>query len=153
MRPLAVFVPVLAACAPQVETNAIMLRPPAARTRGVEVYVQGQAPQRAFYELGLVQAEAFGSEPNPEEMVKALTRRGAELGCEALLRVQIDVGYTRAHAVGVCVRWLEAAPPGEAPRPPPTFEPPDRRVPKFQETPAPRPVEPPPSSISPGTGV
>ena len=113
----ALWLAALGGCGGQIETNAILLRPQMPPVRNVEIYVQGQATQRSFYEVGIVQAEGFGADMNAEELVKSLSRRGGELGCEALLRVQIDVGYARAHAAGVCVRYLDAAPAARAPAP------------------------------------
>ncbi len=141
----------LAGCHGHVDTHAVLLRAPvpSAGSR-VEVYVVGQTPPRRFYEMGFVQAVGFADTANPEELVRGLVQKGQELGCEAVVRVQVDVGYTKAHASGVCVRWLDAATDStyvapslpSAPRPAPAYRP----------TPAPRPLEPSPSNINPGRG-
>lgn len=141
----------LTGCRGHVETHAVLLRAPVpGPSSRVEVYVVGQAPARRFYEMGFVQAVGFADTANPEDLVRGLVQKGQELGCEAVVRVQVDVGYTKAHASGVCVRWLDAATDTtyvapalpSAPRPTPSYRP----------TPAPRPLEPSPSNINPGRG-
>jgi hypothetical protein len=132
------------------ETHAAMLRAPQPTTgKPVELYVVDQAaPLRPFYEIAIVQAIGFGAEANPEDVTRGLTARAATLGCDAVVRVYIDVGYTRAHAAGVCVKYLAPGPEGPAavlpPAPPSNPAPPPMR-------PAPTPrVEPLPSSPNQG---
>ena len=97
-----------------VETHAAMLRAPQPPTgHTVELYVADQAPpSRPFYDIAILQAIGFGSEANPEDVTRALTSKAALLGCDAVVRVFIDIGYSRAHASGVCVKYLGASPPG-----------------------------------------
>ncbi|HRH00375.1 MAG TPA: hypothetical protein PLR99_29225, partial [Polyangiaceae bacterium] len=105
-----------------VETHTAMLRAPGPpRPRGaVELYLAGPpeqaaaAPGRPFDELGLVQAYGTGNKANPEDVAEGLVARAAELGCDAVVQVSIDVGYTRAHAAGVCVRYVGPPPAGFA---------------------------------------
>ena len=138
----------LAACG-HTESHAALLRAPQPPTVGkVELYVADQAaPTRPFYEVAIVQAIGFGADANPEEVAHALTDKAAALGCDAVVRAFIDVGYTRAHAAGVCVKYLGPAPPGEAP--PPSVLPPARPAnpppPPMRPAPAPR-LEPLPSA-------
>jgi hypothetical protein len=110
----------LAGCG-HTETHAAMLRAPQPRTgRAVELYVADQAmPTRPFYDVAIVQAVGFGSDANPEDVARALTEKAATLGCDAVVRVFIDIGYSRAHAAGVCVKFLEDGPAGPAPVLPP----------------------------------
>jgi hypothetical protein len=106
-------------------------------------------PPRPFYEIALVQSVGFGTEAHPEDVAKALTEKAGALGCDAVLRATVDIGYSRAHAAGVCVKWLTegpSAPPpalpksqGNNPTPPP-----------LRPAPAPR-IEPLPSA-GPGAG-
>jgi hypothetical protein len=107
-------------------------------------------PARPFYEIALVQAIGFGDEAHPETVARALTEKAGRLGCDAVLRTFIDQGYSRAHATGVCVKWLGPATgpspssvlpkdPGSNPSPP-----------KVRPAPAPR-IEPLPSG-GPGQG-
>jgi hypothetical protein len=124
------------------EAYAALLRAPQARTSGpVELYVADQAgPTRPFYELAIVQAIGFGEGANPEDVTRSLTDKAAALGCDAVVHVYIDVGYTRAHAAGVCVKYLGPAPQGEAPHrttlpPGPPSNPPP---PPMSPAPAPR---------------
>lgn len=137
--------PVLSACG-HTETHAAMLRAPQPRTgKPVELYVVDQAlPSRPFYDVALVQAIGFGTEANPEDVARALSEKAALLGCDAVVRVFIDVGYSRAHAAGVCVKFLGDGPPGPRavlPSAPPKNPPP----PPIRQVPAPR-LEPLPSA-------
>lgn len=145
----------LAACHGQVETHAVMLRAPVPPTGNrVEVYMTGQSPPRRFYEMGFVQAIGFADTANPEDLVRGLVQRGGEAGCEAIVRVQVDVGYTKGHATGVCVRWLEPLAPGAPSYVPPPVPPgAPRPPPPVRPTPAPRPIDPSPSSVNPGLGL
>jgi hypothetical protein len=110
-------------------------------------------PARPYYEIALIQAVGFGSESHPEDIAEALTEKAAKLGCDAVVRVFLDQGYSRANASGVCVRWVGppvagAAPgrttlvPSPAPSQPPS---------KIMPAPAPR-MEPLPSAGPSGGG-
>ena len=138
-----------AACG-HTETHSAMLRAPQPATgRPVELYLADQAaPTRPYYELALVQAVGFGNEANPESVARALTDKAATLGCDAVVRTFVDVGYSRAHAAGVCVKYLgpgDAAPPVALPPPPGPNPPP----PPVRPAPTPR-LEPLPSSPNQG---
>lgn len=145
-----VFAPALglAACG-YTETHTALLRAPQSRRgHAVELYMAAQPPARPFYEIALVQVIGHGDDAELEPLMKALTKRGDDLGCDAVVRVQIDVGYTRAHAVGVCVGWLGPAPSGASvPAAPPAAAHPPR--PPVAPAPSPRP-ESLPSSSDPG---
>ena len=105
------------------EVHEVLLRPSAPpAAQGVEVYVGGQNPQRPFYEVGLLQAVGHGSDANAEHITKTLALRAASVGCDAVVRVHVDQGYSMANVVGVCVRWagsLPLTPPSPPPPPPP----------------------------------
>jgi hypothetical protein len=105
----------LAGCG-HTETHQAMLRNARAPTgKPVELYMADQpTPARPFYEIALVQAIGFGSDAHPEDVARALTEKAAVLGCDAVVRTTIDLGYSRAHAAGVCVKWLAPGPAGEA---------------------------------------
>ena len=142
----------LAGCG-HTESHAAMLRAPqTANTGRVELYVADvTVPTRPYYELAIVQAIGFGADANPEDVTHSLTDKAAALGCDAVVRVYIDVGYTRAHAAGVCVKYLGPAAAGDvAPRAvlPPSLgsNPPP---PRMRPAPAPR-LEPLPSSPNQG---
>ena len=109
------------------------------------------APTRPYYELAIVQAIGFGGDANPEDVTHSLTDKAAALGCDAVVRVHIDVGYTRAHAAGVCVKYFGPAPEGEvAPSGPlPPAPPANPTPPPMRPSPAPR-LEPLPSSPNQG---
>ena len=140
--------PALAACG-HTETHAALLRAPQPVTEGrVELYVADQAaPTRPFYEIAMVQAIGFGADANPEDVTKALAAKAATLGCDAVVRVYIDTGYTRAHAAGVCVKYLGPPVAGEV-APPPVLPPApgaNPAPPPMRPAPAPR-LEPLPSA-------
>lgn len=128
------------------ETHQAMLRnaqPPTGKP--VELYMADQpTPARPFYEIALVQAIGFGSDAHPEDVARALTEKAGALGCDAVVRTSIDLGYARANAAGVCVKWLAPGPAG-----PPPILPPDPgknpAPPPIRGAPAPK-IEPLPSS-------
>jgi hypothetical protein len=133
------------------ETHHVLLRAPEAPSSNpVELYMADQPPPaRPFYEIGLVQAIGFGSDAHPEEVARALSEKAAHLGCDAILKTFIDQGYSRAHAAGVCVKWLGPGPSGPPPilPPRPSDNPPP---PAARPNPAPK-IEQLPSA-SPGQG-
>lgn len=140
---------VMCAACGHTESYAAMLRPPEpANTSAVELYIVGQAtPQRPYYEVALVQAIGFGTEATPEDVAHALTKKAASLGCDAVVNAYIDMGYSRAHAAGVCVRYLGPGPSGPAPILPSV--PKNPSPPPIRPSPAPRP-EPLPSAPNQG---
>jgi hypothetical protein len=120
----------LAGCG-HTETHQAMLRSAQAPTgKPVELYMADQpTPARPFYEIAIVQAIGFGNDAHPEDLARALTEKAGALGCDAVVKTTIDLGYSRAHAAGVCVKWLAPGPeappavlppdPGKNPPPPP----------------------------------
>lgn len=128
------------------ETHVAMLRAPQPRTgHAVELYLVDQAtPARPFFDIAIVQAIGFGTDATPESVAHALTEKAGALGCDAVVRASIDVGYSRAHAAGVCVKYL-----GEGPAGPPPVLPPapgaNPAPPPMRPAPSPR-IEPLPSS-------
>lgn len=130
-----------------VETHAAMLREPAPPTgRRVELYLAEQeAPARSLYDVAIVQAIGSGDDANPEAVTRALVERAGALGCDAVVRVTIDQGYSRAHAAGVCVKYLGPGPaapgvklpdpPARNPTPPPLRPAPAPRIESFPSAP------------------
>jgi hypothetical protein len=117
-----------------VEMHELVLRQPGAPTSHAEVYFAGQEPRRPYYEVALLQGIGFGEDADMEQVAHALAARAGALGCDAVVRVRVGQGFTRAHGFGVCVRWSPTAPP-PVERPPlttPTPRPP-------LTTPTPRP--------------
>ena len=124
------------------EAHEVILRAPSAASgHPVEVYMMGQPPPRPFYEIALLQAIGHGADANLEDLVKSLTQRASSLGCDAIVRVGVDQGYSIAHGFAVCVKWAESA-PLPAPPPAPLVAPP-------AAAPAPAPV-PTPAATPPG---
>jgi hypothetical protein len=117
MRRFVVVFALLAAGCGHTETHLAMLRAPQPRTgQTVELYVADQpAPTRPYYEIALVQAIGYGTDATPEQVTRALTERAGTIGCDAVVRTFVDLGYSRAHAAGVCVKYLVAGPPGPPP--------------------------------------
>ncbi len=115
-----------------VEAHSAMLKRPTTPPAGgrVELYLEGQDVGRVMEELGFVQAFGTGSMANPEDVARALADRGAELGCDAVVKTTIDIGYTRAHAAGVCVKFVGPPPAAHVyTRPPLSASPPPNRPP------------------------
>jgi hypothetical protein len=105
----------LAACG-HVDTHEVLLRAPTAPSaEPVQVYFLGRLPERAYYEVALLQSVGYGDDESLEAVVHSLTERAAQIGCDALVRVHVDQGWSRTHAFGVCVRWSPVAPAGAAP--------------------------------------
>jgi hypothetical protein len=132
------------------EAHVAMLRAPQPRTgHAVELYLVDQAtPTRPFFDIAIVQAIGFGTDATPEAVAHALTDKAETLGCDAVVRASIDVGYSRAHAAGVCVKYLADGPPG----PPPVLPPApgaNPAPPPSRPAPAPR-IEPLPSAPNQG---
>jgi len=109
------------------ETHEVVLRSAPPRVGDVAVFMAGQRVERPFYELALVQAVGHGSEANGEDAVRGLVERGRALGCDAIVQVQVDEGYTLGHAAGVCVKYTRIDPKraeeAEKPKPEPPAEP------------------------------
>ncbi len=128
----------LAAGCGYTEMHEVVLRAPTAPAAApVEVYMIGQAPPRPFYEVALLQAIGHGNDATLEEVVKSLSVRARAFGCDAVVRVGVDQGYSMAHGFGVCVRWAGVA-PAPAPMPGPVPAP----VPPVSPAPAPAPAPP-----------
>ena len=114
------------------EMHEVALRPPSEPTaQRIEVYVGTQRPPRPFFEVSLLQAVGHGSDANLADVIKALSTRAAMLGCDAIVRVQVEQGYSMAHGFAVCAKWA-AAPassplvvplPSDPAAPPPATEP------------------------------
>ncbi|WP_394831922.1 hypothetical protein LVJ94_35940 [Pendulispora rubella] len=104
----------LMGCGGYTEVHEIVLRQPQPPTgRDVQLYVGNQSPPQPFYEMALLQAIGFDGDSNVEDVTEALRERGRQLGCHALVRVRVELGYAMAHGYGVCVRWAtpQARPP------------------------------------------
>jgi hypothetical protein len=68
------------------------------------VYVDS-VPARAYRELGLVQAYGTGTKASRGAVLDSLRQQGKSMGCDALAKVNVEVGDMKAHAIGVCVEW------------------------------------------------
>ena len=90
------------------ELHEVVFRTAPRTGRPVEVYMVGQPAPRPFDELGLLQIVSTGNQAEPVTVVAALSSRAQALGCDALVRVRVDVGMTATHGYGVCVRTQAA---------------------------------------------
>lgn len=86
--------------------SEVVLRPLSAPHAPVAIFVKGKGPDRPYYDVALVQAVGSGTESDPEDVVAALSARGGQLGCDAVIRVDISQGGSRTHAAGVCVKYM-----------------------------------------------
>lgn len=96
--------PLLVACG-HTDFAEVVLRPPTAAHGPVPIFMKGKDPTRPYYDVALVQAVGSGTESDPEEVVEALSARGGQLGCDAIVRIDITQGSARTHVAGVCVKY------------------------------------------------
>jgi hypothetical protein len=107
-----------------VEVHQIFMRQPSMiEHRDIEVYVASAPPKRPYYEIAILQAIGNGSDADVEHVTHAIANRGARLGCDAVVRLHVELGATRAHGSAVCVHWaqgtaVEASVAPAAPTPP-----------------------------------
>jgi hypothetical protein len=105
---------VLSGCG-HIDTHAALVRSgsggglPLPHARPVALYMGPAEPSHRFEEIAVVQAIGVGAKSTMEDVAQALSARAAALGCDAVLRIRIDVGYTRTHGAGICVVWLRPA--------------------------------------------
>lgn len=131
MKRLAALLPLLAvACGGgYTESHEVILREiPPPTGRQPELYFNERQPSQDYYDVALIQIVGYGSDSELDDLSHALLARGAQLGCDAVVRVHVDIGYSRGHAFGVCVRYTgtpaPVAPPLPAPPPVPSAAPP-----------------------------
>jgi len=109
-RPLlALIASALVACGHTDVHQALLRKPDGAHRARAELYLAHQKAPRAFHDVALLQAIGQGHEATSERLAQVLAERGGSLGCDAVVDVQIDVGFSVAHAYGVCVRWIDGA--------------------------------------------
>jgi hypothetical protein len=111
-----------------IEVHQIFIRQPSMiEHRDIEVYVTGAPPHRPYYDIALIQAIGSGSDADVDHVTHAIANRAARLGCDAVVRLHVELGATRAHASAVCVHWAQAtvvpATPAPLPVPPATAPP------------------------------
>lgn len=74
-------------------------------TSRVEVFMKS-VPKRPFVERGLVQAIGDGNERAPRQVIEALQDEARRMGCDAVVKTNVQRGASATHAIGVCVRWV-----------------------------------------------
>lgn len=114
------------------ESHAALFREAGPPVSSVEIVPADTPVLRPYTEIGLVQAIGFGDGGADAALAELRAKAGA-LGCDGVIRVHVDVGYSRSHGAGVCVRW-EGRSPAQAAETPVQMSPP----------PAPPPSPPPP---------
>jgi hypothetical protein len=117
------------ACGSIEEHQVILGTPSAPLAREVDVYMAGQPVPRPFYEIALLQVMGHGTEADPEDVMKALTKRARSLGCDAVVDVRGSTGLSMGHVYGVCVRYSSGPPPTDAPPAPEHAPPPSDGTP------------------------
>jgi hypothetical protein len=97
----------LATACGHTDTTSVLLRPAAdARRSSVELYFASQTVPHEYYEVALLQSVGYGSDANFEDVTDALRRRAASLGCDALVRVTVDQGFSVVHGYGICAHYI-----------------------------------------------
>ena len=96
--------PLLAACG-TTSFSEVVLRPLAPAHGPVPLYLKGQDVPKAYYDVALVQVVGSGSESAPDDVAAAVAARAGQLGCDAVVRLEINQGMRRTQAAGVCVRF------------------------------------------------
>ncbi|WP_394825718.1 hypothetical protein [Pendulispora albinea] len=95
-----------AGCSGYTDVHAVVLREPRGLVSDdVRVYMDEQAVPEDFYELAMLQAVGYDGDATAEDVVSALRARGRDLGCDAIVHLRVELGYTIAHGYGVCVKW------------------------------------------------
>jgi hypothetical protein len=87
--------------------------------RDIEVFVVGAPPKRPYYDIAILQAIGSGNDADVEHLTHAIANRAARLGCDAIVRLHVELGATRAHGSAVCVRWAQVTVAPVTPSPPP----------------------------------
>jgi hypothetical protein len=106
MRALLAFGYVMVGCG-HTDVHSVTFRPGLPTGGGpCPLYLNGQATPTIGSDVALIQAVGHGSEATAEYVTEELARRGGQLGCDGIVRVQIQQGLSRTHAAGVCVTWL-----------------------------------------------
>ena len=92
----------LAACATARSEHALIGSPGTAHDRAVAIFREGEEPPDDYEEVALVSATT-GS-PSTVALLALVQEEAARLGCDAVLRLRVDVGRESATAIGVAVR-------------------------------------------------
>lgn len=90
------------------EVHEAVLRPPAAPSRRVEVYVERAPLPRPVDDVAVVQVFASGDRADPQSVLDVMAARGSALGCDAIVRARVDSGGSLSVGSGVCVKWQRA---------------------------------------------
>jgi hypothetical protein len=91
----------------QVSVHVAVLRPiQGSSPHPVELHDVGYAPARPYDEVAELQAVGPRGIDGRGGVTHAVAARAADIGCDAVVDMQIDEGRSRVHAFGRCVRWL-----------------------------------------------
>lgn len=95
----------LTGCLAGVTAEHVLTGSPGAAYGGpVRIVMEGEAGAREFEEVAIVTATGSGYSASLPEVLGALQREAASLGCDAVVRVRYDRGVSSATATGVAVR-------------------------------------------------
>jgi hypothetical protein len=92
---------VLVACG-SIKNHYVMTGTPRAPSAGnVRIELEGAAVPPGFVEVAIVQTVGTHGKANLESLIAGLKSQAQQLGCNAVVRVHVDQGSSRATAVGV----------------------------------------------------
>jgi hypothetical protein len=93
---------VLACACGTLENHHVITGQERARHEGqVRVLMIGEPVPNTFAEVAIVQSVGTGKQAQREPLLQALRLEARRLGCNALVRVRLDLGQSHATAVGV----------------------------------------------------
>jgi hypothetical protein len=101
---LALVMFVLCGCSSISTMHEQVLRSHPPPVRETTLVVEGESYNPHAEDVALLQVLVWGPTTERETFL-ALTRRGGELGCDAVVRAHFVAGTTRSTATGVCVTW------------------------------------------------
>ncbi len=111
----------LCACsfAPEVRGSHVLTGSPGRPHPGAKIVMVGGAMPDHAEEVAIVQIRGIRGAALPE-VIAGLQAEANELGCDAVVQVQVDQGLTMVSATGVCVRTTTPALAQTAPAAPAT---------------------------------
>ena len=100
--------PLVALGCGHVDLHEVVLRNvQSASSHAIEVYMAGQKLPRPIDEIAMIQGIGYGTDAEPEDVIRAMANRASTLGCDALVGTRIDQGATACAGFGVCAKWAK----------------------------------------------
>ena len=125
----------LVGCGTTRASHVMLGQPGPPHERNVRIAMEGQEVPAHYVEVALIQAVGRGWHADLEHVIEGLRREAARLGCDGVIRVQVDQGSSVASATGVAIRVQEGPPPAPV-VPPPTPAPATSLAPSQAPAPA-----------------